>query len=47
MATTFSYTFRMSFDGGFNFTYCDLDGAGANAGLIFESTQLGAMLVNP
>ena len=46
-AGTYSYTYRFSFDGGLNWTYCDLDGAGSNAGLAFESTQLGVLTVTP
>ena len=38
---SFSYTFRFSLDGGFSFTLADLDGAGANGGLTFSTTQLG------
>lgn len=44
---SFAYTFRFSFDGGQQFTYCDLDGAGSNAGLTFSSAQLGTMTVTP
>lgn len=44
--TNFAYTYRFSFDG-VNWTYCDLDGAGANTGLTFDSAQLGVMTVNP
>lgn len=42
-ATTFSYTFRFSFDDGLHYTYCDLDGAGSNPGLTFSPTQLGVL----
>jgi len=41
----FAYTFRFSFDDGLTFTYCDLDGAGANSGLEFSSTQLGVLTI--
>lgn len=44
---TYSYTFRMSLDGGLLWTYCDLDGAGSNPGLTFSTTQLGTMTVTP
>jgi hypothetical protein len=40
------YTGRVSFDG-VNWTYCDLNGAGSNGGLSFETTQLGVMTVAP
>jgi hypothetical protein len=46
-AGTYAYTFRFSQDGGLKWTYCDLNGAGSNAGLIFETTQLGVMTVTP
>jgi hypothetical protein len=42
---TFSYTFRFSFDDGITWTYCDLDGAGSNPGLVFDPTQLGTLTV--
>jgi hypothetical protein len=44
-AGTFSYTYRFSVDGGLNFTYCDLNGAGSDAGLTFEAAQLGTITV--
>jgi hypothetical protein len=43
---TYGYTSRFSRDGT-NWTYCDLDGAGANAGLVFDPSQLGVMTINP
>ncbi|MEZ4403387.1 MAG: IPT/TIG domain-containing protein [Kofleriaceae bacterium] len=43
----YRYTYRVSLDDGLTFTYCDLDGAGANAGLIFSSNQLGVLTVAP
>jgi hypothetical protein len=46
-ANTYSYTYRFSFDGGLSYTYCDLNGAGSNAGLTFEATQLGVLTVTP
>ena len=30
-----------------NWTYCDLNGAGSNAGLMFEMSQLGSLTVTP
>lgn len=42
---TYSYTYRFSVDGGGRWTYCDLDGAGSNFGLTFESFNLGTMTV--
>jgi hypothetical protein len=45
--TTFSYVARFSFDAGLTFTYCDLNGAGSNMGLTFESGQMGLMTVTP
>lgn len=41
---TYGYTYRFSIDGT-NWTVCDLNGAGANAGLTFESNQLGVLTV--
>jgi hypothetical protein len=46
-STNFAYTFRFSQDNGLRWTYCDLNGAGSNAGLIFETAQLGVMTVTP
>lgn len=45
-AGAYAYGARFSLDG-VNWTYCDLDGAGANAGLDFDPSQLGAMTVTP
>jgi hypothetical protein len=45
--TNFAYTFRFSQDNGLKWTYCDLDGAGSNAGLLFDTSQLGVMTVTP
>lgn len=45
--TDFLFTYRFSFDDGFNYTYCDLDGAGSDPGLDFSAAQLGVMTVNP
>ncbi|HWO23947.1 MAG TPA: Ig-like domain-containing protein [Kofleriaceae bacterium] len=43
---TYSYTARFSVDGR-NWTYCDLDGAGSNAGLSFDPARLGKLTVTP
>jgi hypothetical protein len=43
----YSYTYRFSLDDGFGWTYCDLDGAGSDAGLSFDPSQLGQMTVTP
>ncbi len=53
-AGAYKYTARFALNNG-GWTYCDLDatlgggdaGAGANAGLAFQTTQLGSMTVNP
>ena len=42
---TYAYTYRFSVDGGLTFTAADLDGAGSNFGLTFDSSQLGTMTV--
>ena len=44
---TYAYTYRFSLDGGFDWTYCDLDGAGSNPGLTFDTGQLGTLTVTP
>ena len=41
---TFSYTTRTTLDGT-NWTYCDIDGNGTNAGLSFSTSELGALTV--
>jgi uncharacterized protein YjdB len=46
VAGNFRYTARFSRDNR-NWTYCDLDGAGANAGLTFDLPSLGALTVTP
>jgi hypothetical protein len=46
-AGSYGYVFRVSLDGGASFTYCDIDGAGSDAGLTFETTQIASMLVTP
>ncbi len=43
----YSYTFRLSQDSGTSWTLADLDGAGANAGLVFDPAQTGVMTVVP
>jgi hypothetical protein len=43
---SYSYTSRFSLDG-VNWTYCDLDGAGANPGLTFDAGLLGTLTVTP
>jgi hypothetical protein len=45
--TLFTYTYRFSLDGGLEFSYCDLDGAGSNGGQDFSAALLGTMTVNP
>jgi hypothetical protein len=44
-AADYAYTFRFSQDAGASWTYCDTDGAGANAGLTFDTGMLGTMTV--
>ena len=44
---TYRYGYRFSFDGGEAYTYCDLDGAGSNAGNSFDKTQLGTLTATP
>ena len=44
-AGSYRYTSRVTRDNR-NWTYCDLGGAGANAGLQFDLPQLGALTVN-
>ncbi len=52
-AATYGYTYRFSQDDGLHYTYCDLDGAGANSGLSFDmaasggGANLGVLTVNP
>jgi hypothetical protein len=46
-AGSYSYTFRYSVDGGATYTYCDINGAGSNAGLSFETPQLAPLTVTP
>lgn len=41
----YAYTFRFSRDQGVSWTYCDINGAGANAGLAFDAAALGQMTV--
>ena len=40
-----AYAFRFSQDAGVGWTYCDVDGAGANPGLDFDIGMLGTMTV--
>jgi PEP-CTERM motif len=42
---TYSYTYRFSIDAGSNLTAADLDGAGSNAGLTFDPSNLGLLTV--
>ncbi len=44
---SYAYGFRVSFDDGLTFTYCDRDGAGSTAGLSFLPAQLGLWTVTP
>ncbi len=46
VAGSYSYTFRYSLDGGQSFSAGDLDGAGANGGLVFSPAQLGVVTVD-
>ena len=41
----YRYVYRFSLDNGLNFTYCDTDGAGSNAGLDFSDASAGLMTV--
>jgi hypothetical protein len=45
--TQYALAFRFSFDNGLRWTYCDLNGAGSQAGADFEPTQLGTLTVTP
>jgi cysteine-rich repeat protein len=45
-AGSYSYAARFTRDN-LHWTYCDLDGAGSNAGLAFSAAQLGVMTVTP
>lgn len=45
IAADYAYTFRFSQDAGVSWTYCDIDGAGADAGLDFDTGMLGTMTV--
>lgn len=44
---SYAYTYRFSLDDGILWTYCDLNGAGSNGGLTFETGQLGTATVTP
>jgi hypothetical protein len=43
----YSYAYRFSLDDGLSWTYCDANGAGANAGLTFDAADLPVMTVAP
>lgn len=43
----YAYAFRFSNDAGVSWTYCDVDGAGSNAGLDFSVANTGTMTVTP
>jgi hypothetical protein len=43
---SYRYTYRASLDG-VQWTYCDLDGSGSNAGATFEISQLPVLTVTP
>ncbi len=43
----YSYLYRFSFDDGLSWTYCDVNGAGANGGLDFDLANAGVMTVTP
>jgi len=45
LAGTYKYVYRFSLDSGAHWTYCDLNGAGSNTGLVFEVDQLGTLTV--
>jgi hypothetical protein len=42
----YAFAYRFSLDGT-SWTYCDANGAGSNAALSFETTQLGSLTVTP
>jgi hypothetical protein len=44
---SYFYAYRFSVDQGATWTYCDINGAGSNAGLTFEITQLPLLNVTP
>ena len=43
---SYSYVYRFSLNGGASWSYCDLDGAGNNAGLTFSLGSMGMLTVN-
>ncbi len=43
--STWAFTTRYSLNNGISWTYCDANGAGANASLTFEATKLGTVSV--
>jgi hypothetical protein len=44
---SYAYAYRFSLDSGATWTVCDLNGAGSNPGLAFETPQVGLMTVTP
>jgi len=46
VTTDYAYVYRFSTDGTDQYTYCDIDGAGSNAGLDFDFAELGVLTVN-
>jgi hypothetical protein len=46
-AGSWRYAYRVSFDGGMRWTYCDTNGAGSNGGMTFELSQLGSLTSTP
>jgi hypothetical protein len=46
-AGSYAYAYRFSLDSGATWTVCDLNGAGSNSGLTFETPQVGLMTVTP
>jgi hypothetical protein len=46
-AGSWRYAYRVSFDGGMRWTYCDTNGAGSNATFTFELSQLGSLVSTP
>jgi hypothetical protein len=44
---SYGYAYRFSLDAGQSWTYCDANGAGSDAGLTFETTQLPLLTVTP
>ncbi len=44
--TQLAYTYRFSVDSGADFTYCDTNGNGTNAGLSFSTAALGTLTIS-